>query len=371
MREIKVLLIIDSLASGGAQKQIVTLASGLAQLGYTVEVFNYHPQFTFFRFVLDDLNIPVHSYNKKEGGFSFGLILCIRDLLIKGKFAVVVSFLDTPNIYTELASIGIKNLKVIVSERNSFLMENSSLRSIVRRVIHLFSDIVVTNSRSQANWIKNKFPWLNKKLVIIYNGYDSRSYITTSPPKTSQKDLRLIGIGRIAIQKNQLNLIKAIDLFYQKHGWAPKVNWVGSLGASAETAYKDKVFNLLDQLVHVKAQWSWLGERSDVPQLLSEHHVLMLPSFFEGLPNVLCEAFFSARPAIASYVCDHSFLIGDNERGFTCDPNSPESICSAIERFISLSAVDQIKMGEGALKFARNNLSVDRMVADYIKIFHL
>jgi glycosyltransferase involved in cell wall biosynthesis len=365
----KILLIIDCLGSGGAQKQIVTLASELCHLGYSVEVFIYYPQFDFFRYILNDLNIPVHSYNKKGAGFSFGLLLSLRCLLLKGKYSVVLSFLDTPSIYSELASIGVKNLKVIVSERNSYIKENSRLKSFFRRLLHSFSDAVVANSFSQGNWIKSNYPWLKRKVYIIYNGYATGSYIVKALPKFSNRNLMLIGIGRIAYQKNQLNLVYALDIFCRKHKWCPRVNWVGDLVSSAESAYKDELFRALENMPHVQASWFWLGERNDVPRLLSESHALIIPSFYEGLPNVLCEALFTARPVIASNVCDHSFLVEESVRGFLCDPSSPESICEGIERFISLSENDRNQMADSAYEYALNHLSVERMVAEYLNIF--
>jgi len=368
----RILLVIDHFGSGGAQKQIVTLAAGLKQKGYSVEFFIYYPEFAFFKPIVDDLKIIVHNYNKKGKGFSIDLLLSLRRVLVKNKYDAVISFLDTPNLYSELASIGLRSLRVIVAERNSYIKENSKLKSLIRRVGHSFSDVVVANSKSQTHWIKNKYPWLREKTYTIYNGYDPSSFIVKPLPKTTQKDLRLIGIGRVAYQKNLLNLIKALDLFYKKHGWCLKISWVGSLNTSAEPTYKDKVFRLLDNLPQVKEKWSWLGERSDVPKLLSEHHALILPSFYEGLPNVVCEALFSGRPAIASDVCDNPILIEDGERGVLFDPFSYQSITSAIERYVERSHEDRLGMGSNARKYAEENLTTDKMVHSYEKLasFH-
>ena len=46
----KILCVIDSLGSGGAQRQIVNLACGLKKKGHDVDVFVYFPEFSFFRF---------------------------------------------------------------------------------------------------------------------------------------------------------------------------------------------------------------------------------------------------------------------------------------------------------------------------------
>ena len=53
---------------------------------------------------------------------------------------------------------------------------------------------------------------------------------------------------------------------------------------------------------------------------------------------VICEAMLSGCFVIASSVCDHPKVIGNNERGLLCDPSSPKSICLAIEKLNIMQA---------------------------------
>src|SRR5690606_21739605 len=82
----------------------------------------------------------------------------------------------------------------------------------------------------------------------------------------------------------------------------------------------------------VADRWRWLGRREDVPELMRAHDALVHPAFFEGLPNAVCEALASGLPVLASRVCDHPRLVGE-DRGLLFDPGSPEDIAAALERF--------------------------------------
>jgi glycosyltransferase involved in cell wall biosynthesis len=61
---------------------------------------------------------------------------------------------------------------------------------------------------------------------------------------------------------------------------------------------------------------SFLGERDDVPQLLTNADVFWLTSKWEGLPNVVLEAMASGKPVIARNVGACRELINHGETGF-------------------------------------------------------
>ena len=74
-----------------------------------------------------------------------------------------------------------------------------------------------------------------------------------------------------------------------------------------------------------------------------------MPSIYEGLPNVICEAMLFGCPVIASDVSDNSVILGkNNERGILCDPHSPMSIYDAIERLEHMSNTARLRMIKSA-----------------------
>jgi len=359
----KVLFVIDSLGSGGAQRQVVNLACGLKAKGHSVELLVYFPDLRFFRPEIDAVGIPVHEVRKGKG-FSLKVLWRLTLLLRTRRYEVVISFLTTPNIYCEMVKLINPATRLIVSERSSNALDGSPLGALARRLLHLAANSVVTNSESHRNWL-SKFPWLRSKTVTIYNGY------TMFPLPDRQLvnhtgEFRYLVIGRVDAGKNGLRLIKALILFRRKHGRTPVISWAGrrEVGGGSR-AYIDEMEALLAQHPTIFANWHWLGERSDVPDLLATHDALIHPSLYEGLPNVVCEALIAGCPVIISNVCDHPLLVEEGSRGFLCDPLSEESICAAIERFESLKCQDRINMGLKARKYAEDHLTIDCMVSSY------
>jgi glycosyltransferase involved in cell wall biosynthesis len=364
----KVLLVIDHFGSGGAQRQIVELACGLASRGHSVEMFIYFPRLDFFRARLDEHHIVVHEVSKELVG-SARVVTALSSLLRSGAFDVVASYLSTANVYAELACVAAPGTRLVVSERTSFHDDRSVLGALARRLLHVLADRVVANSETQAAWLARK-PWLRNRVSCIYNGVDLNEFHPRERPQAPGRSMRLLGVGRIGPEKNLLNAIIALDSFGKRFGYVPEVNWAGERDRSrAGQKYWRQLEALLERLPSVGRVWRWLGVQTDVAELLHDHHALLHPSFYEGLPNAVCEALAAGRPVLTSNVCDHPHLVADGIRGFLFDPHVPESIVAALERLATLDAHGWRSLGQNARAFAAAELGTEVMVSRYEALF--
>jgi glycosyltransferase involved in cell wall biosynthesis len=118
----------------------------------------------------------------------------------------------------------------------------------------------------------------------------------------------------------------------------------------------------------IAAHCEFLGEVKDVQALYRSSDALILPSLFEGLPNVVCEAMMAGCPVIASDVCDHPMLLGHGRRGLLCNPESPASIADAIQLFSAMSQSDRAGMAARAKEFAITHLGLETMIDSYEKL---
>jgi glycosyltransferase involved in cell wall biosynthesis len=359
----KVLCVVDHFGSGGAQRQMVELACGLKERGHDVHAFIYFPQHDFFRDRVDAAAIPVHHVAKGRG-FSFAVVRALARLIDIERFDAVVSFLDRPNLYAELATQwATHRTRLVVSERSHRQHDGNRIGAALRRTLHGCADAVVANSETHAEWLRSR-PMLADKVHCIYNGVDLVRFSSSNAggPERPQ-DLRLLAIGRVGPEKNALTVIRALQMHHERHGWTPALSWMGRRDESdAGRAYGKQVDHALDAYPAVAGAWRWLGERNDVPQQLTQHHALLHASLYEGLPNAVCEAFASARPVLASAVCDHPRLVDAPARGWLFDPTDPASLLAALESTHRHDVAQWLAMGEAARTFACEALSTARMV---------
>lgn len=361
----KILCVIDSLGSGGAQRQMVYLAKGLKASGHDVDLFLYYPQHDHFRAELNEAGIRVIETRRGDRrGFSFSVLWSLISTLRKGKYSGAVSFLGSPNLYLEMAKIFVPAVRIIVSERSSYTQGVSGRKERISNGFHRLADAVVANSLSHASYLKAK-PGLEHKCLAIWNGYPVETEIAVLERERASSP-RFLVVGRISPEKNGPRIIEACARYAELYGAKPRVDWAGRVPTDPTgVALREEMEELLQRCAEVGENWTWLGEVSNMPELYRSYDCVLHVSLFEGLPNAICEAMMYGCPVIASDICDHPYLIGQNERGLLCDPHSVDSICDAMRWFALSSRAERTAIATAARRFAEERLSLETMVDAY------
>ena len=363
----KILLIIDHLDSGGAQRQMSVLATGLASRGHAVTCFVYYPGLDHHRQSLEDAGVTVLAA-QKSSRFDPRIPLNLRRIVSQG-FDVSLSYLTTPNIYNVLASLG-DDVPAIVSERSAFLPSHSGLGTRLRMNCYRLASRIVVNSQHHKDNLGSMYPWMQSKLTTIRNGVDlAKFHPNGSRPESLEGNLNLLAIGSVHTNKNFIGLIEAIRLHRERFGWTPRVRWVGRAGNEPVDILALEQAKQLIERYRLSDDWEWLGVRRDIPALLQGADALIHPSFFEGLPNVICESLASGLPVLAGRVCDHSWLVGEGDRGLLFDPSDPSDIARAMHEFSMTSSEGLSEMRTNARVFAQTELSLERLVTRHETLF--
>ena len=347
---------------------MVTLALGMIQRGYQVELFCYAPGDLLVK-PLYDAGIPLHRYFKRSR-YSPDVIFALRNLVVRRKYNLVLSYLTTPNFYAILVGriLNLHRIPVIVSERRIDLPSGASLLEKTMRQFYRLATHVVTNSHYQQDSLANKFPWLRSRLSTIYNGYDLQLF---SPAITeiNNHPIKILVIASATPQKNGVCLVEALNILRQRYNLSPCVDWIGRRIMHGDQLEYLNQMNYLLKAYGLEQQWQWLNMRYDIVDQLHQHDVLVHPSYVEGLPNVVCEALACARPVIVSDTLDHSRLVQHGESGYLFDYQNPADLADKIKMFADLQVNERRKMGVCGRHFAEINLSQERLVEDYERLF--
>ncbi len=320
----KVLLVIDSLGPGGAQRQLTALATGLAARGHDISLLTYHPELDHFRQKIISAHVKIIDVVKKNR-FSLMPALEIRRYVKAENIDAVVSFLDVPNIYSILGTARLRNVKLVVSERSSFSTGHVSLAKRMLYFMYRSADAVTVNSHYQMNRIDSLFPAVATRTSVIYNTLDLNEFCPSGfTMRPSKGVVKVLSIASLQKLKNAKNLIKAVSLCRDR-GLAVNVSWVGRLENSDEVNTEFSGCKDLIRDLKIQDRWEWMGVKSNIAELIRESDAVIHPSFFEGLPNVVCEAMASGKVVLAGNVCEHPYLLGEG-RGILFNPSSAECI---------------------------------------------
>ncbi|WP_440680924.1 glycosyltransferase [Candidatus Pelagibacter sp. HIMB1623] len=360
-----ILCFIDNLNAGGAQRQICYLASFLKTQNNQVTILTYHPG----DFFLDELKKNKIHYVNIQNKNKFKRIIKIINFLRSSKYDVVITYLRTPSVISEMASIFGKKWKLIVSERNNYLNDNY-FNNFLMRFMHIFADHVIVNSNTGLNSIKKYSPWL-KKVSLIHNFTDLDYF---KPKKIflekNVKKINFIGVGKYSEQKNVINLIEAFKIVKEK---APNINfnieWFGdNFSNNQSNKYLNRIRSLINQY-NLDDVFILNPETHDILDKYQRSSVFILPSLYEGFPNVVCEAIACGLPVLASEVCDNSFFV-DHSNGYLFNPNDPSDIADKIISFSQLEDKRKYLLSVNSRKKAELIFSKEKFINNHLKIIN-
>lgn len=353
----KIFLFIDSLASGGAQRQIVGLAQLLHKKKYDVRVVTYFDM-PFYADELDKYGIKREVI--KGASKSWKRIFCVWNYFRHEQPDVVISYLDTPSIIACICKLFGGKWKLIVSERNT--TQQLTTRERIKFWLYRFADHIAPNSFSQEHFIAENYSDLSKKVTTITNFVDT-DYFSPAEVTKSLIDVRnIICVGRIYVQKNILRFLDAVAKVRDR-GYKFHVSWYGK----SFPEYYDKCVKKTQQL-QLQSVFEFLKPDNNIRDRYREADVFCLPSIYEGFPNVLCEAMSCGLPVLCSAVCDNPNITKHGANGFLFNPLNVDEMADAMEKMFSLPADELNRMGDVSRGLSVDLFTSENFVQKYIKL---
>ena len=353
----KINLFIDCLGAGGAQRQLVGLAIMLKDKGYEVKVSTYY-DIDFYKKQLEDAGVPNElipgADNTKKR------ILAVRSYFKKERPDWVIAYQETPSLVACAAKVLGCRYKLIVSERNTTQVVGMNER--VRFFLYHWTDAIVPNSYSQEHYLAVHHPWMKSKLNAITNFVDLDYFNHVEHQKRDVPEIAIA--ASIWESKNTLGFIDVVKILAE-NGVKFHVSWNGK---SVENI--DYFNHCQNKIVQYGVQeYIELKEKTKrIKEVYQNADFFCLPSFYEGTPNVICEAMSCGRPVICSAVCDNSVYVSEGENGFLFNPHDPQSIADAIQKAMMVSDDEYTHLCMLSRAKAEQLLSETTFVNKYIKI---
>ena len=353
----KVLLFTDSLGPGGAQRQLCGLAVMLKKKYSDVTVLTYFKN-DFYKGYLEENH--VRSVNVVDTRGAIERLINILKFIKKENPDWVIAYQETPSLISSLVKLLGGKFKLIVSERNT--TQQLTLKDKIRFFLYRYATAVVPNSYSQENFLASRYKWMKKKLCTITNFVDLNNF---SFNKHIRSEIPLIVIAAsIWPPKNTLGFIDALKILASKD--VPfKVKWYGYSEANEE--YFELAQAKIDQC-KLSEYIELLPKTKDIQEVYRQSDYFCLPSFYEGVPNVISEAMSTGRPILCSNVCDNPRYVIEEVNGYLFDPNNPENMAEQILKGLSVSDQVYDQMCQESRKRAEEMLSMDTFINKYLEI---
>ncbi len=355
-KKCRIICFIDSLGSGGAQRQLVGLAVMLKQNGYDVKVVYYH-DYPFYKEILDNNNVPNELIIGADNNFK--RISYVKKFFVQETPDWVIAYQETPSLVATIVKLLGCNYKLIVSERNT--TQKMSYREYVRFFFYRWADVIVPNSFAQEIVIKQTSPRLAHKIKVITNFIDLQRF---GYSERQRREIPLIlVVGRVSAQKNTIGLIKAAKILKDK-GFNFTIKWYGI--TETYNPYAETCKQLLSDM-DMNDIFELLPKTNDIEKKYKDCDYFCLPSLYEGTPNVIAEAMASGIPVACGDVCDNHRYVKDGINGTLFNPLDVSSIADGLQRLLGIKENYRI-FCINSRKIAEEMFSSDSFIEKYESI---
>ena len=205
------------------------------------------------------------------------------------------------------------------THHNSVLKSNPTVFKALLRCCNLHIAISALCADSLEKYLPRGRSW-----HVVYNAIDQTRLKQRNGPFNKQPQL-LLAVGALIPQKNYMLMLRCISIMKQKLGSCFLLRIAGEGYESVKIELQDYIRQHdLSDVVEL------LGNRSDVPDLMTQSDVFLMSSAWEGLPIALLEAQISGVPAVVTDVGGCKEVLDITGGGVAVEAENPDALASAL-----------------------------------------
>lgn len=299
----KILQVITSLQTGGAEKLIVDVVPKYKHLGLDVDVLLFDGKDTPFKRQLENAGIKVFSLGC--GGSVYNPLYILKLMPYLRKYDIVHTHNTAPQLFAALGSV-LCSVVLCTTEHNTSNRRRDWkwYRPIDKWMYSRYKKVICISDSTEEN-LRKSIDCNSDKICTIYNGIDFESYDKASPitkdsitPYINRKVIAMVAGFRY--QKDQETLIRAMS-------YVPKDVELWLIGDGERRTIIEQYVKEKDLENRVRL----LGIRNDIPSILKTVDIVVQSSHWEGFGLAAVEGMAAGKPVVASNVAGLSQVVSN------------------------------------------------------------
>lgn len=371
MNKTKIIFVIDSLVIGGAELQLVMLAQELHSRGYNCEVFALRSEGPLVDELINS-GISVSNGGLAIGKDRLALILCLFRLwflILTKRPTVVHTYLPLSNFLGSVMARCAFSPIVITSRRGlGKHQEWNSRWKYLDRISNALSTKISVNSHAVALDTQRRDQADPRKIVMIRNGIDLSRFSLPVGTRDSMRTQLGIGehefawvkVANLVKYKGHSDLLHAFSLIAPRHN--TRLFLVGrDRGSLSFLRQLAASLGISDRVV-------FLGDRGDVPSILSSMDGYVTASHTEGFSNALLEAMASGLPIIATSVGGNPEALQSGSHGLLVPPCDYKALSHGMNTIITDQSL-RSRYASSSKSYVFANYSAATMCDSYLSLY--
>ncbi|WP_135081551.1 glycosyltransferase [Terasakiella sp. SH-1] len=239
----------------------------------------------------------------------------------------------------------------------------------IEKKLHSYMHGILGNSKAVIENLNNDEYVSESKLGLIYNGIEIEPFALQVDQKSirqsiglKESDLVFILVANLIPYKGHMDLINALDLIEKD---LPE-NWQ-VICAGYDNGYRKHLVQRLQEL-KLEHKVHFLGQRTDIGDLLKSSDIGLLCSHEEGFSNAVLEAMASGLPMVVTNVGGNPDVVENNKNGYIVPAKNPAELAQALLR-ISKDSNKMKEMGLRGQELIKEKFSIETCVAQYEELY--
>lgn len=363
--KMNVLFIVPSLRLGGAERQIVDVANGLAEKDIRIHFFTFEDDLSLAKTLKSD-KMTFYNYPRK---YRYDLSPCkeIAKIIKQNRIDIIHCTVQFAFFYGFLGRLLSGNKPKLICSVHTTINRNLKYE-LFDRLLYVplmrRCDRIITVCENQNRYWSAKYAFLKKKIVTIHNGIDTELYADTMPDEEKRALREVLGIldGEIVIgmvaglrmEKGHEYAFKAIELLL-KSDERVKLVLVGDGPRSSFLHSLAKELGVFSKIV-------WAGKIKDPRRHISIFDIFLMSSYtVETFSIAILEALSMGKPVVATDIGGTAEMVENGINGYLVPPKNPGALA---EKLHALARNPELRaqMARQARKKVEEKFMVSMMV---------
>ena len=353
----RVLQLIDSLATGGAERMAVNIANSLSESGVDSFLCATREQGPF-REKLEP-SVQYYFLNKK-GTLDLRAVLRLRRFVLDHDIAIIHAH-STSIFWAVVVKFFTRNVKVVWHDHYGNSAQIASRKLFLLRALSRKFDAIIAVNSILASWAKEKL--LCGKVIRLQNYSKRESSILRTTQLKGVEKKRMLCLANLRPQKDHLNLIEAFSNIAARHKeWSLHL-----VGKNFKDTYAQTINEAIEARGLTKVVFQY-GSVSDVDHVIMQSTIGVLSSKSEGLPVTLIEYGHAGLPVIATDVGQCDEVIPTDAFGILVPSSNAKELERAMEFYIQ-DPDEAINRGRKLQEHIQLQFSEEHTIAQLIALY--
>ncbi len=365
----RIVILITTLTFGGAETQVVRLATELKTKGWTVRVVCMVKP-TAYMSQLEAQHIPVHSLDMKRGVPDVRAVFRLASLIRDFRPDIMHCHMFHANLLGRVTRLFCRIPALVCTAHNFRETSEQDGPTWHKELLYRITDHLADKTTIICNAAFERYVRVGavprRKFQMIPNGVDTDHFMRSKNRRKNAREALGISsefvwlaVGRLVKQKDYPTLFRALELL--KH--EQFVLLLAGNGPLEEKLREECSTRGLERQVR------FCGAREDIVDLYNAADAFVMSSEFEGLSAALLEAASTGLPAVVTDVGGNADVVMDEITGYMVPPAAPKQLATAMHRLMALSPERLQTMGDAARHLCHEQFRIAAVMDKWLDLY--